>query len=131
MDLLYLFITAVCAFFTVLVTAVVVYFTLKFRRRHPDEVGEDIHQSLALELTWTIIPFVLAMIMFAWGAKLFFDLSRPPPNAMDIYVVGKQGMWKVQHSDRGSAGDSALNIGDRAMGDQRWNRRSGDHAIDR
>jgi cytochrome c oxidase subunit II len=97
MDLLYLFIAAVCAFFTVLVTALVVVFTIKFRRRHPDEVGEDIHGSLALELTWTFIPFVLAMVMFAWGAKVFFDLARPPADAMDMYVVGKQWMWKVQH----------------------------------
>src|SRR5262245_7957630 len=99
MDLLYLFIAAVCAFFTVLVTAVVVYFAIKYRRRREDEVGADIHGSLALELTWTIIPFFLAMIMFVWGAKLFFDLSRPPLDAMDIYVVGKQWMWKVQHFD--------------------------------
>ena len=71
MDLLYLFIGAVCAFFTVLVTALVVIFTIKFRRRRPDEVGADIHGSLALELTWTFIPFVLSMIMFVWGAKVF------------------------------------------------------------
>jgi cytochrome c oxidase subunit 2 len=99
MDLLYLFIAAVCAFFTVLVTALVVYFTIKYRRNSPDEVGEDIHGSLVLELTWTIIPFVLAMIMFAWGAKVFFDLARPPLDAMDVYIVGKQWMWKAQHSD--------------------------------
>jgi cytochrome c oxidase subunit II len=99
MDLLYLFILGVSAFFTVLVTALVVFFTIKFRRRHRDEVGEDIHGSLALELTWTIIPFILSMIMFAWGAKVFFDLARPPADAMDIYVVGKQWMWKVQHSN--------------------------------
>ena len=76
MDPLYLFITAVCAFFTVLVTALVVYFTVRFRRQRSDEVGEDQHGSLALELTWTTIPFVLTMIMLIWGTKLFFDLSR-------------------------------------------------------
>ena len=59
MDLLYLFIVAVCAFFTVLVTVLVVVFTIKYRRRHPAEVGHDIHGSLALELTWTIIPLIL------------------------------------------------------------------------
>src|SRR5262245_44126290 len=99
MDLLYLFILAVCAFFTVLVTALVFVFALKFRRRHPDDVGEDIHGSLALELTWTAIPFVLALAMFVWGADLFFRLARPPQNAMEIYVVGKQWMWKVQHPE--------------------------------
>ncbi len=99
MDLLYLFIVAVCAFFAIVVTALVVVFTIKFRRRHPDDVGRDIHGSLALELTWTIIPFILSMIMFAWGASLFYRLSRPPADSMDIFVVGKQWMWKVQHPE--------------------------------
>ena len=99
MDLLYLFITAVSAFFVVLVAALVVIFAIKYRRRHPDEVGADIHGSLALELTWTFIPFVLSMVMFVWGADLFFRLSRPPADAMEIFVVGKQWMWKVQHPD--------------------------------
>jgi cytochrome c oxidase subunit II len=98
-DLLYLFIVAVCAFFTVLVTALVVVFTIKYRRRHPEEVGHDIHGSLALELIWTIIPLVLAMVMFGWGADLFYRLAKPPRDAMEIFVVGKQWMWKVQHPD--------------------------------
>jgi cytochrome c oxidase subunit 2 len=99
MDLLYAFITAISAFFVVLVAALVVVFAIKFHRRHPDEVGEDIHGSLALELTWTFIPFVLAMAMFVWGADLFFRLARPPVDAMEIFVVGKQWMWKVQHPE--------------------------------
>ena len=99
MDLLYLFIVAVCAFFTVLVAALVVFFTLKYRRRHPDDVGADIHGSLALELGWTFIPFVLSMVMFGWGASLFFRLATPPANAMEVFVVGKQWMWKVQHPE--------------------------------
>ena len=98
-DLLYLFITSVCAFFTVLVTALVVVFTIKYRRRHPDEVGHDIHGSLALELTWTIIPLILSMVMFGWGADLFYRLAKPPRDSMEIFVVGKQWMWKVQHPD--------------------------------
>jgi cytochrome c oxidase subunit 2 len=99
MDLLYLFIVSVCAFFAVLVVVLVAAFTIKYRRRHPDDVGADIHGSLALELTWTFIPFVLAMVMFVWGAQVFFNLSRPPRNAMDLFVVGKQWMWKVQHPE--------------------------------
>jgi cytochrome c oxidase subunit 2 len=99
MDLLYLFIVAVCAFFTVLVAALIVYFTLRYKRRHVDEVGADIHGSLTLELAWTFIPFVLSMVMFGWGAKVFFDLASPPANAMEVFVVGKQWMWKVQHPE--------------------------------
>jgi cytochrome c oxidase subunit 2 len=97
MDLLYLFVAAISVFFTVLVAALVLFFAIKFRRRHPDEVGADIHGSLVLELTWTFIPFVLAMGMFVWGADLFFRLARPPADSMEIFVVGKQWMWKIQH----------------------------------
>lgn len=57
MDLLYLFITVVSAFFVVLVAALVFFFAVESRRRHPDDVGADIHGSLVLELTWTVIPF--------------------------------------------------------------------------
>jgi cytochrome c oxidase subunit 2 len=98
-DLLYLFVAAVSAFFTVLVAALVVVFALKFRRRNPDDVGADIHGSLVLELTWTIIPFILSMVMFVWGADLFFRLARPPLDSMEIFVIGKQWMWKVQHPE--------------------------------
>ncbi len=50
-----------------------------------------------LEATWTIIPLGLFLIMFVWGALLYFRIYTPPANAMNIYVVGKQWMWKVEH----------------------------------
>ncbi len=90
---------AVTAFFALLIGALVVVFAVKFRRRHPDEIGVAIHGSLALELLWTIIPLGIVMVMFAWGAKVFFDLYRPPAGAMEIFIVGKQWMWKAQHVD--------------------------------
>ena len=96
-DAIYFFMVAVTAFFSILIAGLVVFFAVKYRRRHREEVGYAIHGSLALELLWTIIPFMIVMVMFAWGAKVFFDLYRPVPGAMEIYVVGKQWMWKVQH----------------------------------
>jgi len=98
-DAIFFFMVAVTGFFSVLIAALVVIFAVKYRRRNDDEIGAAIHGSLALELLWTVIPFGIAMVMFGWGAKVFFDLYRPPVNAMEIYVVGKQWMWKVQHMD--------------------------------
>jgi cytochrome c oxidase subunit 2 len=98
-DNLYFFITAVSAFFALVVTVLVILFAIKYRRRHPDEVGAPIHGSLTLELIWTAIPFVLAMVMFVWGASVYFALVRPPSEALDIYAVGKQWMWKFQHRE--------------------------------
>jgi cytochrome c oxidase subunit 2 len=98
-DAIYFFMVAVTVFFSILIAGLVFYFAVKYRRRHRDEVGYAIHGSLALELLWTIIPFIIVMVMFVWGAKVFFDLYRPPAGAMEIYVVGKQWMWKVQHME--------------------------------
>jgi cytochrome c oxidase subunit 2 len=98
-DALYFFLVAVTAFFTALVGILVVVFAVKFHRKHDDEVGEAIHGSLALELLWTIIPLGITMVMFVWGAQVFFHMTRPPKGTMDIYVVGKQWMWKAEHAD--------------------------------
>ena len=98
-DAIYFFMVAVTAFFSLLIGALVVVFAVKFRRRHHDEIGVAIHGSLALELLWTVIPLGIVMVMFAWGAKVFFDLYRPPAGAMEIFIVGKQWMWKAQHAD--------------------------------
>jgi cytochrome c oxidase subunit II len=96
-DAIYFFMVAVTAFFAFLIAGLIVFFAFRYRRRHRDEIGVAIHGSLALELAWTIIPFFIVMGMFAWGAKVFFDLYRVPAGAMEIFVVGKQWMWKVQH----------------------------------
>jgi len=98
-DAVYFFMVAVTAFFSLLIAVLVVFFAVKYRRRNDDEIGVAIHGSLPLELLWTFVPFVIVMVMFVWGAVVFFDLYRSPANAMEIYVVGKQWMWKVQHMD--------------------------------
>ncbi|TAK18352.1 MAG: cytochrome c oxidase subunit II [Acidobacteria bacterium] len=98
-DYLYFFILGVSAFFAVLVSVLVLVFAIKYRRNKPEDIGADIHGSLSLELLWTGIPFILAMVMFVWGAQVFFTLSKPPADSMDVFVVGKQWMWKVQHPE--------------------------------
>jgi cytochrome c oxidase subunit II len=97
-DALYLFIVAVSAFFTVAVSIAVVAFGIKYRRKHAEEIGAHIEGSLPLELAWSIIPTIISMVMFGWGAKLFYEMRVPPDETMQIYAVGKQWMWKFQHT---------------------------------
>ena len=95
-DALYLFLWVVTGFFTLLIFALIVYFAFKYRRRSaiaPLPIPTD----LRLELLWTIIPLIITMFMFFWGAKLFIFMYRPPREALDVHVIGKQWMWKVQH----------------------------------
>jgi len=72
---------------------------MKYRRRSEHEVPPAIHGSLKLELTWSIIPFLIMLTFFWWGAQLFFINATPPTDAMDIYAVGKQWMWKMQYPE--------------------------------
>jgi cytochrome c oxidase subunit 2 len=95
-DQIYLVLIAISAFFALLISALVITFAVKYRKR-PGVPATHIEGSLRLELTWTIIPFLIVMGLFTWGTKLFLTMSRSPRDVMDIYVVGKQWMWKVQH----------------------------------
>lgn len=96
-DALYFFLVAVSVFFGVLIAVLLVVFAIRYRRRSDDERPAEIHGSLPLELAWTLIPAGIVLIIFLWSAEVFFTLHRVPKDAMQIHVVGKRWMWKVQH----------------------------------
>jgi cytochrome c oxidase subunit 2 len=98
-DALYLFLIAISVFFSLLIAGLIVYFAVKYRRRAANAVGASIHGSLLLEIGWSVIPFMICMVIFVWGASVFFAMSHPPDETLNIYVVGKQWMWKFQHLD--------------------------------
>ena len=98
-DQLYFFLTAISVFFTVLIFGAIFYFMVKYRRRSEDEIPPATKDNLPLELTWTIIPSLICVGLFAWGSMLYVHNSRPPKSSMEIFVVGKQWMWHLQHTE--------------------------------
>jgi cytochrome c oxidase subunit 2 len=96
-DALFLFILTVTGLVAIGIWVVLLYFGVRYRRRSDADRPKEIYGSLALELTWTLIPLALMAVMFVWGAKVFFQLNRPPDDAMTVSVVGKRWMWKIQH----------------------------------
>jgi len=95
-DALYLFLVSVSLVFGTGIFATILWFAYRFRaKRNPR--ARVIHGSTLLEVVWTLIPLVIALVAFFWGANVFFRLARPPVEAMDVYVTGKQWMWKLQH----------------------------------
>ncbi len=98
-DALFFFLVGVSSLFSVLIAVLLVTFAMRYRRKHSDDVGEAVHGSLVLEIGWSIIPFALAMIMFAWGAKIYVAMASPPADALQVNVVGRQWMWKLQHME--------------------------------
>src|ERR1044072_119461 len=96
-DALYFYISGVTVFFVTLIGLVIIFFVIRYRRRNAFEIPRPIEGSTKLETLWSVIPLLIAMTIFVWGAKVYFAEYRPPQNALEVYVVGKQWMWKFQH----------------------------------
>ena len=98
-DTLYGFLWVLTIVFGVGITLTIFYFAVKYRRRDEDEIPRPIRPAMRLEIAWTVIPFIISMGIFVWGASIYYSMYRAPDEALDIYVVGKQWMWKFQHLD--------------------------------
>ncbi len=95
-DSLYVFLLLMTIGGTALVGALVFGFSIRYRREK-NPVATQVEGSTLAEATWTIIPLAIFLLVFVWGALLYFRIYNPPTNAMNIYVVGKQWMWKAEH----------------------------------
>ena len=98
-DRLYFFGLAIAAIFSLLIAGLIFYFAVKYRRRSPDEVGRPERTVTWLEIAWSVIPLAILLVMFAWGSEIFIRARRPPADAIEYWVTGKQWMWKFQHPE--------------------------------
>ena len=97
-DALFIFLLIVSGLMTLLIFVAVVYFAARYRHRDGVQ-AEQIEGSIPLELTWSIIPLGVFMVIFAWGAVVYFKSRTPPRDSTEVYVVAKQWMWKLQHAE--------------------------------
>src|ERR1700760_850101 len=95
-DALYFFLILISLVGMVLVLALVFGFSIRYRREK-NPVATQVEGSTLLEATWTIIPLAIFLFVFVWGASLYFRIYNPPADSMNIYIVGKQWMWKAEH----------------------------------
>jgi cytochrome c oxidase subunit II len=96
-DHLYIFLLLLSGFFGLLIATLLITFAIRFRAGAPHRYDAAKHANEKLEIVWTVIPFLLAMVIFGWGASLYFHLFRAPDDAVEIQVVAKRWMWKLQH----------------------------------
>jgi cytochrome c oxidase subunit II len=111
-DLITLVVTGLSLLFAIPVALLIIYFAVKYRRtaavERLDSVYEGRHKSSiwALEIGWIVIPLFLSLGIFTWGARLYVHMYQMPRDGLDIYVVGKQWMWKFQHP----TGQTQINV---------------------
>ncbi len=96
-DALTLFILAINVVITVAVFIILVWFALAYKRKSPDEIPPQTHGSFIIEMSWAVIPSVICLVTFWWGVKVYAELIVPPADSVDVYVVGRQWMWKTQY----------------------------------
>lgn len=97
-DALYLGLVGVSLFFTVLICVLILTFGIRYRRGSRVRRANPPKSNL-LEVLWAVVPLVVSLGAFAWGATVYFEMRNPPEDALEIEVVGKQWMWKVQHAN--------------------------------
>ncbi|MGA7616847.1 MAG: cytochrome c oxidase subunit II [Thermoanaerobaculia bacterium] len=96
-DSLYFFLLGLCGFVSFGIFVMIVYYSIKYRAGAKVDRSNPVMGSYFIETSWAVIPFLIFLFIFAWGAKIYFDEGVPPKNASPIYVVAKQWMWKIQH----------------------------------
>ena len=79
------------------IAAVMIFFLAKYRKRATADRTPPKAENLAVEVTWSVIPFFIFLGLFGWGAKIYFEESIDPKNALEVHVIGKQWMWKLEH----------------------------------
>ncbi|HWB61048.1 MAG TPA: cytochrome c oxidase subunit II, partial [Chthoniobacteraceae bacterium] len=98
-DWIFWALTALSAFILVLVFVPIAYFAVKYRKGSPADRTLAKMSTFKFEITWTIIPLIIGLGIFAWAAEVFYRVETPPANALHVFVVGKQWMWKLQHAE--------------------------------
>ena len=97
-DLLFVALTLLSAVFVVGVVGFILYFSVKYRRGSDADRSNPSSGNVALETTWMVIPLFLGTGMFVWASAAYFEMEAVPPgDPLEIYVTGKQWMWKTQH----------------------------------
>ncbi len=107
-DWLFHFIMWISVFFLVLIVGLMAAFCWNYRRRPGVEAERTTTHHTPLELTWTIIPVILVVIIFYFGISNYIDIRTPPENANEVQVVAFQWGWKFQYPN--GMEDSQLHV---------------------
>ena len=92
----FLFIVAVCVFFLVLITGLMLYFAYKYNSKR-NKKAVNIHGSIPLEITWTVVPTILVLIMFWLGWTGYKQMTDAPKDSMVVDVYAQMWSWSYKY----------------------------------
>jgi cytochrome c oxidase subunit 2 len=97
-DMLALAVFTLIGFVALAVLVLIVFFSIRYRKSSAADRSHAPATGRRIEVAWTVIPLLLFLAIYAWGAYDYARLYREPPNAMPVFVVAKQWMWKLEHA---------------------------------
>lgn len=98
-DWLFYAITWVCAFFFVLIVALMVLFVVWYRNRPGHRAQESAHHNNALEVAWSVIPLIIVVWMFYMGFVGYMEMRQAPENAYEVGVIAKKWAWSFDYNN--------------------------------
>jgi len=98
-DSLLAFLLLITTFFSLLIALLIIFFAVKYHHKTNANRQNPVDSHLVLELVWTAIPLGIVMVVFVWGARVFYEMKTIPEQALEVTVIGKQWMWKIQHPE--------------------------------
>jgi cytochrome c oxidase subunit II len=112
-DLSFLVLAIVTAIFVV-VAGLTVYAILRYRRRADDD-GRDppqVYGSTHIELAWTVVPFLIVIVLFLTTTRYIFAIERHvvPADAIEVTVVGNQWWWEIRYPRLGIVTANELHV---------------------
>lgn len=106
-DALFYFLVYGSIFFFGIVTFLLVFFSVRYRRRSgdADSVTDGKAHDTKLEILWSVIPTIFVVIVFFWGFRVYMKMSIVPADAMEVKVTGQKWFWTFDYPD----GQNTLN----------------------
>lgn len=96
-DWLYYFISWVSVFFVILIAGLLVYFIYRYRQTDMNKVAHGSHHNTALEISWSIAPALLLIVMFVAGFRGYLDMVTSPSQAYEVNVTAWKWAWNFSH----------------------------------
>jgi cytochrome c oxidase subunit 2 len=102
--------TVIFVLIFVIVAGTIVYAMLRFRGLNGQTDPEQIQENKIVEITWTLIPFLIVLFLFALTLRAMNRVEPPPPPSPDLVVTGHQFWWQVDYPRSGATTANEIHI---------------------
>lgn len=101
-DTLFWFVHLSSLVLTIGIVVAIIYFIIKYRRKSENDVTPVITHNNKLEVTWSVIPLIITLVLFGWGFQTYLDMTTPPEDAYEVNVTAQKWLWRFQYQSGAS-----------------------------